>query len=57
MTVARFKRALLRSIVVAGLCAAVAGCASEVTVPATDGPAGNHMRYYGGPKSPMWSGQ
>lgn len=57
MTVATLKRALLRCIVVAGLCATAAGCASEVTVPAADGSAGNHMRYYGGPKSPMWSGQ
>ena len=57
MTVATLKQALLRCIVVSGLCATVAGCASEVTIPAADGSAGNHMRYYGGPKSPMWSGQ
>jgi hypothetical protein len=34
------------------LCAVVAGCASD----ATTQPSGNQLRYYGGPKSPMWPG-
>ncbi|MCC8959077.1 hypothetical protein H8B02_38410 [Bradyrhizobium sp. Pear77] len=50
------KRVLLRVVAVAGVCAAAAGCASDVAAPAGDGPV-PHMRYYGGPKSPMWQGQ
>jgi hypothetical protein len=33
------------------LCAIVTGCASDVTTP-----SGHQLRYYGGPKSPMWPG-
>lgn len=52
MTTSTLKLALLRVIVVVGLCAATAGCASDVTAP--DGSGAGQMRYYGGPKSPMW---
>jgi hypothetical protein len=34
------------------LCAIVTGCASDVTTQ----PSGHQLRYYGGPKSPMWPG-
>ena len=53
MVISRLKRTLLRVVAVAGLCAAAAGCASDVTAPSGDGSV-PHMRYYGGPKSPMW---
>jgi hypothetical protein len=42
---------------VAALCAAIAGCATDVTPPTTDASTRNQLRYYGGPKSPMWPGQ
>ncbi|MGD0851119.1 hypothetical protein [Bradyrhizobium sp.] len=45
-------------IAVAALCAAVAGCASDIAATPSQKAGGNgQLRYYGGPKSPMWSGQ
>jgi len=46
------RQTLVRIVVIAGLCAVAAGCASDVGAPDTSG--GSQMRYYGGPKSPMW---
>jgi hypothetical protein len=42
---------------VAALCAVVAGCVSEMGTPSAENSGANQLRYYGGPKSPMWSGQ
>jgi hypothetical protein len=40
------------------LCAAVAGCAADVGTPKSEKSDGSgQMRYFGGPKSPMWSSQ
>ena len=40
------------------LCAAVAGCAADVGTPKSARSDGDgQMRYYGGPKSPMWRSQ
>jgi hypothetical protein len=45
-------------LTVAALCAAVAGCISDMAAASPEKPDGTaQMRYYGGPKSPMWSGQ
>ena len=48
--------ALLRKIsvmlAVAACCAVLAGCVSDLT--AVSPSQGNQLRYYGGPKSPMW---
>jgi hypothetical protein len=45
-------------IAIAALCAAVAGCSSDIGATASDKADGHgQLRYYGGPKSPMWSGQ
>jgi hypothetical protein len=41
-------------IAVAGLCATVAGCVSDMGAPSADN---SQLRYYGGPKYPMWAGQ
>jgi len=38
----------------AALCSAAAGCADTGGM-ATKSDGGGQMRYYGGPKSPMWS--
>jgi len=50
-------RALARKIAVfaaiAGLSAALAGCVSDAAAPASQS-SGTQLRYYGGPKSPMW---
>jgi hypothetical protein len=43
-------------LAVAALCAAVAGCVSDMGAPAADNSGSNQLRYYGGPKSPMWRG-
>jgi hypothetical protein len=44
-------------LAIAALCAAVAGCVSDLGAPTADNSGGNQLRYYGGPKYPMWSGQ
>jgi hypothetical protein len=44
-------------LAVAALCAAVAGCVSDMGAPTAENSGSNQLRYYGGPKSPMWSGQ
>jgi hypothetical protein len=45
-------------IAIAALCAAVAGCSSDIgATPSGKADGNSQMRYYGGPKSPMWSGQ
>jgi hypothetical protein len=44
-------------LAVAALCAAVVGCVSDTVVPTAENSRNNQPRYYGGPKSPMWSGQ
>jgi hypothetical protein len=53
--------ALMRRIGVllaaAALSAAVAGCASDLGAPTAEKPGNSQLRYYGGPKYPMWSGQ
>jgi hypothetical protein len=41
---------------IAGLTAALAGCVSDAGAPAAQS-SGTHLRYYGGPKSPMWPAQ
>jgi hypothetical protein len=41
----------------AALCAAVAGCVSDMGAASAENAGSNQLRYYGGPKSPMWSGQ
>jgi len=44
-------------IAVAGLCATVAGCVSDMAAPAAENSGSSQPRYYGGPKYPMWSSQ
>ena len=45
-------------IAVTLLCAASAGCAADLGNTRSERAEGNgQMRYYGGPKSPMWSSQ
>jgi hypothetical protein len=43
-------------VAVAALCAAAAGCVSDMGAPTAEN-AGSQMHYYGGPKYPMWSSQ
>jgi hypothetical protein len=59
---ASLKQRIGTFVAVVALCAAVAGCISDIG--ATTGAAtsqtaggGDQLRYYGGPKSPMWSAQ
>jgi hypothetical protein len=45
-------------VAVVALFAAVAGCISDIGATTSQTADGNgQLRYYGGPKSPMWSGQ
>jgi phosphoribosylcarboxyaminoimidazole (NCAIR) mutase len=47
-------RKILVLAAVAGLTAALAGCVSDAAAPSV-GSSDVQLRYYGGPKSPMWS--
>jgi hypothetical protein len=45
-------------LAVAALCCVAAGCAVDIGSTKTEkSDAGNQLRYYGGPKSLMWSSQ
>jgi hypothetical protein len=41
----------------AALCAVVVGCANDVGTPTADHSKSQQLRYYGGPKNPMWPAQ
>jgi hypothetical protein len=46
------------TFIIAALCSVAAGCAADIgTMKAERSDGGNQLRYYGGPKSPMWPGQ
>jgi hypothetical protein len=51
------KRQIGVVLVIAALCATVAGCVSDMGAPTAENSGGSQLRYYGGPKYPMWSGQ
>jgi hypothetical protein len=56
--VSALKRRIGIAIAVVGLCASVAGCVSDMAAPAAENSGGSQqLRYYGGPKYPMWSAQ
>lgn len=58
MIVSALGRRIGLALAVAALCVAAAGCAVDVGSTQPERSDGNgQMRYYGGPKSPMWSGQ
>jgi hypothetical protein len=58
MPASALKQRIGNFIAVAALCAAVAGCISDIGATTSQTAGGNdQLRYYGGPKSPMWSGQ
>lgn len=42
-------------LAVAALCSAAAGCAADTGGATSKSDGSGQMRYYGGPKSPMWS--
>jgi hypothetical protein len=42
---------------IATLCAMAAGCATDLGGQGTSQANGHQLRYYGGPKSPMWVSQ
>lgn len=50
-------RRIVIMIALAGLGSCLAGCVSDLETAAADGKGTHQMRYYGGPKSPMWSSQ
>jgi hypothetical protein len=58
MTASALEQKIGIFVAVVALCAAVAGCTGDVGATTSEKPGGNdQLRYYGGPKSPMWSGQ
>jgi hypothetical protein len=51
------RRKIVCVLAAVALCATVAGCAADVGTPKSEKSDGGQMRYFGGPKSPMWSSQ
>jgi uncharacterized protein YceK len=56
MGVAGVMRRIWVLLAAAGLCAVIGGCASDVGVTTSKSGSGQ-LRYYGGPKYPMWPSQ
>ena len=44
-------------LALAALCGAAAGCVSDMAAPTSQVSGSGQMRYYGGPKYPMWPSQ
>jgi hypothetical protein len=57
MMASSVRRRIAMVLALAGLCAIVAGCVSDMGAPSADTSNSNQLRYYGGPKYPMWSNQ
>jgi hypothetical protein len=58
MSIAMRTRKIAVIAAIVGLCAFAAGCVSDMGVPAASQSTGSQLRYFGGPKYPMWpSGQ
>jgi hypothetical protein len=58
MTTSALKQGIGIFVAVVALCAVVAGCVSDIGATTSQATGGNdQLRYYGGPKSPMWSAQ
>jgi hypothetical protein len=58
MTASTFRRRIALMIAAAALCTAVVECIGDLKAATPQKPDGtNQLRYYGGPKSPMWPGR
>jgi hypothetical protein len=57
MVASGLRRRIAVALALAGLCAALAGCVSDMAAPTADTSGSHQLRYYGGPKYPMWSAQ
>jgi len=50
-------RKIAAIVAMIALCAAAAGCVSDTATPTAADRNGDQLRYYGGPKYPMWQAQ
>lgn len=57
MTRSKRVRTVVTLIALAGLGASLVGCVSDLGAATGEASASPQMRYYGGPKSPMWPAQ
>jgi hypothetical protein len=57
MTDSRFGRKIATVIALAALGASLASCVNDLGPTAAGASTTHQMRYYGGPKSPMWPSQ
>jgi hypothetical protein len=57
MDVSRLRQKIAVVGVMMALCAALAGCVSDMGAQTSAESGSNQLRYYGGPKSPMWPSQ
>jgi hypothetical protein len=51
------KRRILVALALAALCGVLAGCVSDMGASTAANPDTGQLRYYGGPKYPMWQSQ
>jgi hypothetical protein len=57
MTRSKFVRTVVTMIALAGLGASLVGCVSDLGAATGEAAGSPQMRYYGGPKNPMWPAQ
>ncbi len=57
MTASTWVRRIGIIIAAVALSAATAGCVGDMEAAANKSKGSGQLRYFGGPKSPMWSGQ
>jgi hypothetical protein len=54
MTASSVTRRLSVVLALAAMCSVLAGCVSDLGAPAAANPETGQLRYFGGPKYPMW---
>jgi predicted small secreted protein len=54
MAISKMNRRIAVAVAVVVLCATLSGCISDMTTSSAHNTGDAHLRYYGGPKSPMW---
>jgi len=57
VVVGRLRGRIAVVLAVVGLCATAGGCASDAGTTTANQSGSHQLRYYGGPKYPMWPSQ
>ena len=57
MSTSTVRRKIGVIVTIVALCSLAAGCAADLSASSHGQSANNQLRYYGGPKSPMWASE